>query len=64
MTQTQIGILKDIQANRVTLDDAGEWLRDQLAEIASLDGPMLIDTQGPSVFLTSAGEAALNASLA
>lgn len=63
LTPTQIGILKDIQANRITLDDAGEWLRDQLAEIVSLDGPMLIDTQGPSVFLTSEGDAAL-ASLA
>ncbi len=60
LTTTQIGILADIRANRVDLDDCGEWLRNQLVELVLNDGgPMLIDTLGPSVFLTEAGAAEL-----
>lgn len=58
LTQTQIGILRDIAANKVGLDDCGEWMREQLCELV-LHEPMLIDTMGPSVFLTKAGSDAL-----
>lgn len=54
----QIGILKDIAANKIALDeDTSDFLLDQLVELATLDGPALIDVQGPSVILTTAGQA-------
>lgn len=59
LSATQIGILKDVAANKVSLDDAGQWLRDQLVEIVMLDGPPLIDTLGSAVFLTEDGTRAL-----
>lgn len=59
LTAAHLGILRDIAANKIDLDEAGDWLRDQLVEIVLLDGPRLIDTQGPSVVLTEAGHAAL-----
>lgn len=55
ITPTQLGILKDIAANKIDLDEIGNWMRDQLAQIIFRDGPMLIDTQGPAVILTDAG---------
>lgn len=58
----QIGILRDIEANKISLDECGEWMRDRLCDLVmNPGGPMLIDTQGPSVFLTDAGRAALTA---
>lgn len=59
LDRTQLGILSEVAANKVDLDEAGEWLKDKLVEIIMLDGPMLINVQGPSVFLTEAGRAAL-----
>lgn len=56
----QIGILKDVAANKVDLDEIDDWMRDQLCELILYD-PMLIDTQGPSVFLTDAGRGFLAA---
>jgi hypothetical protein len=55
LTPLQIGILQEIAANKISLDEVGEWMRDQLADLAMRD-PMLIDAVGPSVFLTEAGE--------
>lgn len=56
----QIGILKDIAANNISLDDeTSDFLRDQIVELAMMDNPMLIDVQGPSVILTAAGQALL-----
>lgn len=60
LTETQIGILRDVAANKVSLDDAGEWLRDQLVDLIMFT-PMLIDSMGPSVFLTEAGSKMLAA---
>jgi hypothetical protein len=60
LDQTQLGILRDIAANKIDLDEAGDWMRDKLCEIILLDGPLLIDTQGPSVFLTQAGQRLLS----
>jgi hypothetical protein len=58
LSDTQIGILRDIAANKVSLDDCGKWMVDQLVELVFHE-PMLIDTVGPSVFLTEAGSAVL-----
>ncbi len=63
LTRTQIGLLRDIRANRVTLDDATDWLRDRLVELIFHEAGMLIDTQGPSVFLTERGQRELTAAL-
>lgn len=54
LSETQVGILRDIAENKVSLDDAGEWMIDQLVELVMYT-PMLIDSLGPSVFLTEAG---------
>ena len=60
LTNTQIGILRDVEANKVDLDTAGAWMRDQLIGlILNNGGPMLIDVLGPSVILTEAGSAVL-----
>ena len=59
LTPTQIGILKDVAANKVDLAEVGEWLRDQLCELV-LHDPQLIDVLGPSVFLTEAGQMTLS----
>ena len=59
LDRTQLGILRDVAANKIDLDEAGEWLKDKLVEIIMLDGPILIDVQGPSVILTEAGRTAL-----
>lgn len=63
LTSVQIGILRDIANNKVTLEhDMSDWMRNQLVELVMNDGgPMLIDTMGPSVFLTEAGAAVLSA---
>lgn len=59
LNKTHLGILRDIKANKVSLDEMSDWLRDQLCDIIMLDGPMLIDTRGPEVFLTDAGHKAV-----
>jgi len=59
LTTMQIGILRDVATNKISLDDCGEWLIDQLVKLILLDGPLLIDSDGPSVFLTEAGRAHL-----
>ncbi len=60
LSLVQIGILKDIAANKISLDeDTGDFLRDQIVEIATMDGPALIDVIDPSVVLTEAGRALL-----
>lgn len=56
ITPTQIGILKDIAANKIDLDEIGDWLREQLVQIIFHEGPLLIDSNGPAVFLTAAGK--------
>lgn len=60
LTLVQIGILKEIAANKISLDEeTSDFLRDQIVALATLEGPALIDVQGPSVFLTKAGQALL-----
>lgn len=59
LTEKQIGILRDVRDNKISLDEIGDDLRDELAELIFHD-PMLIDVMGPSVFLTEAGAKALN----
>jgi hypothetical protein len=60
LTLIQIGILKEIAAGKISLDeDTSDFLRDQIITLGTLDGPRLIDLQGPSVFLTAAGQALL-----
>ena len=60
LTRTHIGILRDIERNKISLDDAGSWVRDRLVELGTCEPPLL-DLQGPSVILTPAGKAALAA---
>lgn len=56
----QIAILKEIAANKISLDaETSDFLRDQIVELAMLDDPALIDVIGPSVILTAAGRALL-----
>lgn len=60
----QIGILKDIAANKIVLgEEISDFLRDQIVDLAMLDQPQLIDVVGPSVVLTEAGRAILAPSL-
>jgi len=60
LTLIQIGILKDIAANKISLDEeTSDFLRDQIVALAMLDGPALIDVRGSAVFLTDAGQALL-----
>jgi len=58
ISETHMGILLDIAANKISLDDCSEWMRGQLGNLV-LHDPMLIDTVGPSVFLTEAGVSAV-----
>jgi hypothetical protein len=58
LTKEEIGILRDIAANKVSLDDCSEWMRDRLCDLVWID-PQLTDTLGPSIFLTEAGQRAL-----
>lgn len=56
----KLGLLEAISKNEISLDDCGDWMRDRLVDLTMNNGgPMLIDTTGPSVFLTEAGKAAL-----
>ena len=60
LTLIQIGILKDIAANKVSLDEeTSDFLRDQIVDLAMMDDPVLIDVVGPAVVLTDAGRALL-----
>lgn len=60
LSLVQIGILKDIAANKIALDEeTSDFLRDQIVELATMDGPALIDVIGPAVVLTEAGRAIL-----
>lgn len=60
LSLVQIGILKDIAAHKIWLDEhISDFLRDQIIELATMDGPALIDTVGPNVILTAAGHALL-----
>jgi len=54
LTKEEIGILRDIAENKISLEDCGEWMRDKLCELCFVD-PQLTDTVGPSVVLTDAG---------
>lgn len=55
LSDTQVGILRSVAANQVSLDDdLGEWMIDQLVDLIMYE-PMLIDSLGPSVYLTEAG---------
>lgn len=56
LTETQVGILRDVKANKVDLDGCHEWLRQELIQIlADTDVGILIDTEGPAVILTREG---------
>lgn len=52
LSETQIGILRDVWANRVDLKTCGEWMRDQLC-VMGKEG--LVDTFGDAVILTPEG---------
>jgi len=55
LTQQQLGLLRDIGDNKIALDETmSDWMREQLTDLIFHD-PMLIDTVGPSIFLTAAG---------
>ncbi|MEI9804140.1 MAG: hypothetical protein WDN48_06290 [Pseudolabrys sp.] len=44
----QIGILKDISANKIALDEeTSDFLRDQIVELAMIEQPQLIDVSAP-----------------
>lgn len=55
LSETQIGILRDVWANRVDLKTCGEWMRDQLCEFVMMGKEGLVDTLGDSVILTPEG---------
>jgi hypothetical protein len=60
LTLIQIGILKEVAANKISLDeDTSDFLRDQVVQLAMMDDPVLIDVIGPAVVLTEAGVALL-----
>lgn len=59
LTPTHVGILRDIKANKISLDEMSDWMRERLVELV-FHSPQLIDVDGPAVFLTDAGKLKLS----
>lgn len=52
--QLTIGILRDVEAGKINLDECGEWMRDRLCDLILRD-PMLITVGRDQPVLTDAG---------
>jgi|GEM_PF-5674592 len=60
LTKHQLGLLREIGDNKIALDETmSDWMREQLADLI-FHSPKLIDTVGPSVFLTAAGSSLIS----